>query len=103
MQDYVEKRDGGFYIAGTQIALDGVIRAFRNGASPESILYSFPLTGSLERVYGVITFYLANQAAVEEYLNEQEKLWQEAQAAQTPLPAPFADELHRARHGLLQG
>jgi uncharacterized protein (DUF433 family) len=42
MQDYVDSRDGGFYIAGTRIALDGIIHAFRNGASPESILRSFP-------------------------------------------------------------
>ena len=63
MQDYVANRDGGFYVAGTRIVVDGVIHAFRSGASPESILRSFPLIGSLERVYGAITFYLANQSA----------------------------------------
>jgi hypothetical protein len=40
MQDYVEQREGGFYIAGTRISLDSVVYPFKNGASPESILRS---------------------------------------------------------------
>jgi hypothetical protein len=49
MERYVEQRDGGYYIAGTRISLDSVVHAFRNGASPETILRSFPLIGSLEK------------------------------------------------------
>ena len=73
MRDYVENRDGGLYIAGTRIALDGIVHAFRNGASPEGILRSFPLVGSLEQVYGAITFYLANPSAVDQYLGRPRK------------------------------
>ena len=54
-------RRGGYYIAGTRMSLDSIIYPFKNGASPESILRSFPLIGSLERVYEAITFYLANK------------------------------------------
>lgn len=99
MQDYVERRDGGFYITGTRIALDGIVHAFMNGSSPESILRSFPLIGSLERVYGAITFYLANQAAVQQYLDDQEKLWFEFEAKQTQLPHSLTEKLTLAKQG----
>jgi hypothetical protein len=47
--------------------LDSVVHQFRTGATPESILRSFPLIRSLERVNGVIVFYLARQSGVDEY------------------------------------
>ncbi len=97
MQDYVEQREGGYYVVGTRIALDSLVHLFQNGASPESILRAFPLIGSLERVYGVITFYLANKEAVEAYLEEQNKLWREVEARQTPLPASLTEKLQRAK------
>ena len=100
MQDYVEQRDGGYYIAGTRIALDSVVHAFKDGASPESILRSFPLIGSLERVYGAITFYLANKEAVETYLSQQDALWNELEDKQTPLPDSLAEKLRRAKEEL---
>lgn len=69
---YVEKRDGGYWIADTRISLDSIVIAFQRGASPETIKRSFPLL-SLEEVYGALTFYLANQSKVENYLLESEK------------------------------
>jgi len=38
MQDYVEQRDGCYYLIGTRIALDSIVLAFRDGESPETIL-----------------------------------------------------------------
>ncbi|MBM3747283.1 MAG: DUF433 domain-containing protein [Acidobacteria bacterium] len=96
MQDYVEQREAGYYVAGTRIALDRLVHLFQNGASPETILRSFPLIGSLERVYGAITFYLANKEVVEAYLTEQDRLWAEAEACQSPLPASLTEKLRRA-------
>ena len=71
-KEYVEKRNGGYYIAGTRVSLDSIVYEFRNGASPESIAQSFP-TLRLEEVYGGITFYLANQSDIDSYLTESEK------------------------------
>jgi uncharacterized protein (DUF433 family) len=96
MADYVEQRSGGYYIVGTRISLDSVVRPFKNGSSPESILRSFPLIGSLENVYGVITFYLANKQAVEDYLCEQERLSEELAAKQSPFPESLSKKLGRA-------
>ena len=74
MQDYVEKRNGRYYLTGSRVALDSIVTAFQRGAPPESILRSFPAIGSLVNVYGALTFYLENQGAVDEYLREQDGL-----------------------------
>jgi uncharacterized protein (DUF433 family) len=71
-KEYVEKREGGYYIAGTRVSLDSIVYEFRTGASPESIAQSFPVL-RLEQVYGAITFYLANQTQIEEHLVDSEK------------------------------
>ncbi len=71
-KEYVEKRDGGYYIAGTRVSLDSIVYEFRTGASPESIAQSFPAL-RLEQVYGAVTFYLANQRQIEQYLAESEE------------------------------
>lgn len=68
---YIEQRDAGYWIEGTRVSLDSVVYAFLNGESPESIAQNFPLL-SLEQVYGAITFYLANRATVDAYLQEAE-------------------------------
>lgn len=67
--EYVEQRNGGYYILGTRVSLDSVVYAFLRGESPEGIAESFPAL-SLEQVYGAIAFYLANQRAVDAYLEE---------------------------------
>lgn len=69
--EYVERRHGGYWIAGTRISLDSIIYAFLRGASPEGIARSFPLL-KLEDVYGAITFYLGHQLEVDEYLKRGE-------------------------------
>jgi uncharacterized protein (DUF433 family) len=68
---YVEWRENSFRIAESRVSLDSVIYAFLNGASPESIVQSFP-TLNLEQVYGAIAFYLTNKAAIDAYLKEGE-------------------------------
>lgn len=72
---YVEKKKGGYWIAGTRISLDSIVYAFNRGASPESIMISFPLL-TLEEIYGALTFYLANQEEIDAYLAESERKFQ---------------------------
>ncbi|MGA2078934.1 MAG: DUF433 domain-containing protein [Terriglobia bacterium] len=71
MRDYVDKRDGGYWITGSRISLDSIVYAFLRGASPESIARSFPLI-NLEDVYGAIAFYLAHQSEIDDYLRQGE-------------------------------
>ena len=83
--EYVEQRKGGYYVAGTRVSLDSVVYAFLEGLSPETIATEcFPLL-SLEQVYGAITFYLANRAEIDKYLEQRradyEAKWQAARDA----------------------
>jgi len=70
-KSYVEQRSGGYWITGTRISLDSIIAAFNRGAAPETIRRSFPLL-TLEEVYGAITFYLAHEKEVTEYLQQSD-------------------------------
>jgi hypothetical protein len=36
-KEYVEARDGGYYVVGTRISLDSIVHAFRRGESAETI------------------------------------------------------------------
>jgi uncharacterized protein (DUF433 family) len=67
--EYVEQRDGGFYIRGARVSLDSVVYAFLRGESPEGIAESFPVLG-LEQVFGALAFYVANREMVDEYLSK---------------------------------
>jgi len=96
MREYVEKRNGGYYLVGSRVSFESVIYEFLDGASPETIVDDFP-TLSLEQVYGAITFYLANRPAMDSYLAETEKLWEDARNSQPPLPTSLRERLERAR------
>jgi uncharacterized protein (DUF433 family) len=40
-KEYIEQRDGNYYVAGTRISLDSIVYAFRRGESPENHLPEF--------------------------------------------------------------
>ncbi|MDT4896167.1 MAG: hypothetical protein QOH25_1244 [Acidobacteriota bacterium] len=83
-KEYIVQLEGAYRVAGTRVSLDSVVYAFRRGASPESIQRSFPSL-SLEQIYGAITFYLAHQEEIDQYLldgeAEHEKLREASRAA----------------------
>jgi len=68
-KDYIEQRDGGYFIKGTRVSLDSVVHAFLRGESPEGIAESFPALG-FEQIFGALTFYTANREAVDRYLSD---------------------------------
>ena len=80
VNEYVEVRNGGYYVAGTRIGLDVVIHSFRNGRTAEAIFDAYPLIGSLAKVYGAITFILEHPKEVEVYLRDQDRIFEEIQA-----------------------
>jgi uncharacterized protein (DUF433 family) len=41
VEEYVERRNGGYYVAGSRVSLASIICEFRAGASPESIRQNF--------------------------------------------------------------
>lgn len=106
--DYIEMRNGGYYVAGTRVSLESVVIAFQRGDSPERILDRYPLLGKPARVYGAIAFYLDHQDEVDAYvaaarrefeesvgpdLSESDPvLWQRMQRARTRQAFPSSSE-----------
>jgi len=93
---YIENREGGYYVAGTRIGLDIVVHEFESGKSPEAILQSYPSIGSLARIYGVLTFILEHPDAVAQYLQDQGRLWEELRDKH-PLSPEILERFYRAR------
>ena len=60
-------------IKGHRIAIERVVELFKQGLSPERIRHNFP-TLNLEKVYATITYYLANQQAVDDYIVRGEEI-----------------------------
>jgi uncharacterized protein (DUF433 family) len=68
-KEYVDEREGVYYILGSRVSLDSVVYAFLRGESPDGIADSFPAL-SLEQVFGAVAFYLANRESIDAYLQE---------------------------------
>ena len=94
---YVEIRNGGYYIAGTRIGLDVIAYGFRNGRSPEDLFEKFPSVGSLAKVYGAITFILEHPIEIEAYLKDQERILEEFKT-QHPMPADMIERFERVKN-----
>lgn len=70
--EYIEQRNGGYYVAGARISLDSVVYSFNEGHSPEAIQEDFPSL-KLAQIYGAIAFYLDHQAVIDQYLVDTER------------------------------
>jgi uncharacterized protein (DUF433 family) len=68
-----EEATGAVRVGNSRVLLETVIRAFQDGASPESIVNRYS-TLSLADVYHTIGYYLRHQDAVEAYLSQREQL-----------------------------
>jgi uncharacterized protein (DUF433 family) len=104
--EYIEQRDGGYYVAGVRISLDSIVYAFNEGQSPEAIQEDFPLL-KRSQIYGAIAFYLDHQAEIDRYLEETERefegsaipleqanpaLWEKIQRAKAHSSQPASSE-----------
>ena len=96
--EYIETRNGGYYLAGTRIGLDLVVHEFREGRSPEEILQSYPSILSLAKLYGAITVILEHPLEIESYLADQKRAFEEFKAAH-PLPPEMLEPFLEARKG----
>lgn len=98
-KEYVEERDGGYYVAGTRISLDSIVQCFNEGLSPEAILGEFE-TLTLAQVFGAIAFYLENQAAIDAYRMRQEHRFRAMHQAVAPLPEELRRRIDASRQHL---
>jgi len=93
---YVEKHDDAYWVGKTRVSLDSIVYAFLNGQSAESIAQSFPVL-TLEQVYGAITYYLANRAEIDAYLNARRIDFEAKRQANREADAMFYLKLADAR------
>lgn len=99
-KEYIERREGSFYLIGSRVPLARIVYEFQNGAAPEAIRLDYP-TLSLEQVYGAITFYLANKEDIEQDMTDRRRIEEEVIQAQPPLPPELQQKLEREREKML--
>jgi uncharacterized protein (DUF433 family) len=97
--EYIEERNGGYYISGTRISLDSIVYSFERGNSPELIQQSFPRL-KLAQIYGAVAFFLDHEAEVREYLANEERRIQESSIPLSEANPELWDRLQRAREEL---
>jgi uncharacterized protein (DUF433 family) len=95
MSEYVEQRNGGYYVKDSRVSLDTIVYQYRDGASVETIRDRFPVL-TLEQIHGALAFYLGHTAEVEASMAEDEKLWEEFRRAH-PAPPGLKERLERVR------
>ncbi len=78
-----EEPPGVLRVGKSRVLLELVIRAFQRGQTPEAIVQSFD-TLRLSDVYAVVSYYLANPAPFDEYLQRCDR---EADAVRLKLTA----------------
>lgn len=66
----VQEDNGTIRIIGSRITLDTVVKAYKNGATAEQILDSFPSL-SLRDIHAIIAYYFEHKADVEIYLQQR--------------------------------
>ena len=97
--EYVDQRNGGYYVAGTRVSLDSVVYGFLRGESPEEIAHNFQAL-TLEQIENALAFYHANREMVDAYLVRQRQEFNRMrQEAREKDPAFYAkmDAARRAR------
>src|SRR5262249_27958920 len=72
-----QEPDGSIRIGQTRVLLDLVIRAFQDGATPETIVQQYTSV-SLAEAYSVIGYYLRHRQEIDDYLQAREVAAEEA-------------------------
>jgi uncharacterized protein (DUF433 family) len=96
-KQYVEQRDGGYWVAGTRVSLDSIVLAFLDGLSAETIVAECFPTLTLEQVYGAITYYLAHRAEIDAYLKQADAEFEALRQATRQADPKFSEKLAQAR------
>jgi uncharacterized protein (DUF433 family) len=98
-RDYIERRNGSFYLIGSRVPLATIIHDFRNGDTPEATQSNFE-TLTLAQVYGAIAFYLDNTEEVEKDMAERRRVEEEF-IRNHPNPPGLKQKLEHAREQML--
>src|ERR1700733_426339 len=92
-RNFVEQRETGFYLVGSRVRIDRIVREYRDGEQPEAIRSHYQ-TLSLEQVNGAIAFYLGHKVEVEKAMAERERVEADFSKAH-PAPAHLKAKVER--------
>jgi len=81
---------GALRVGSSRVLLELVLRAFQDGATPETIAQRYPST-TLADIYAVIAYYLRHREEIEMYLTDRE---QQAQEMRRHIESRQADLTH---------
>lgn len=98
LEDYFEfdEHSGAIRIKGHRVGLEHVVERFKQGYGPERIRQELD-TLSLEDIYAAILYYLHNQAAVDTYIAELDRLFDDAWRTQLQHPSPLMLRMRAVR------
>jgi uncharacterized protein (DUF433 family) len=71
-----EDDSGALRVGDSRVLLEIVIRAFQDGATPETIVQRYP-TLDLRDVYAIVAYYLRHREEVEAHLERRERIAQQ--------------------------
>ncbi|HUG20636.1 MAG TPA: DUF433 domain-containing protein [Planctomycetaceae bacterium] len=71
-----EDDTGAVRVGDSRVLLELVIRAFQDGATPETIVQRYS-TLALPDVYAVIAYYLRHRGVIDDYLAQREQVTEE--------------------------
>jgi uncharacterized protein (DUF433 family) len=94
-REYIERRETGFYIVGSRVPIDRIVREYCNGEEPEAIQSHYP-TLSTEQVNGAISFYRSHKDEVEQVIAER-RLAEDAYRTAQPAPPDIREKFERMR------
>ena len=95
VRNFIEHRDSGYYLVGSRVPIDRIVREYRDGEQPEAIRSHYP-TLSLEQVNGAIAFYLGHKDEVEKAMAERKRVEDEFSKTHSA-PAHLKAKIERAR------
>ncbi len=72
--------DGVIRIGSTRVTLETVVQVFQNGSTAEEIAFQYPVL-DLSDIYAVISYYLKNQTAVDNYIKTSQTAAEEIKSA----------------------
>ena len=100
LEQYVQERDGNWYVGSGRVEVYSVIAAWQQGFSPEEVRNGFPHL-SLAEIYGTILYYLEHQDEMDAFFRQVDALAAlrraEAQAAHPEFYAMMRERIARLR------
>jgi uncharacterized protein (DUF433 family) len=96
--EYVQEREGEYFVNATRVTLRSVIADWKRGRTPEQIVEDFPSV-QLVAIYGAITTYLERQLEFDQRFAEADARAADEKAKTEAAHAAFYAELRQ--HSIL--